>query len=104
MATINVTAREVRFDGIAASQKLLPRVAGVKGPEGQLPDAWQLRVREWHAVVERLASDFAAGRASVDPKPRACDYCHVASVCRVGDDIVVDEGTEDAAWGTDEEY
>jgi len=102
MATINVTAREVRFDGISASEKLLPRVAGVKGPEGRSEDAWQLRVREWRAVVERLARDFAAGRAPVDPLPRACDYCHVASVCRVGDGIVVDEGAEDVAPGVDD--
>jgi probable DNA repair protein len=104
MATINVTAREVRFDGISATEKLLPRVTVVKGPEGQPEDAWQLRRGEWRAVVERLARDFAAGRAVVDPMPRACDYCHVASVCRVGDDIVVDEGAEDVALGLDDDY
>jgi ATP-dependent helicase/nuclease subunit B len=103
MATINVTAREVRFDGISATEKLLPRVAGVKGLQGQSEDAWQLRVREWRTVVEQLARDFAAGRAPVDPMPRACDYCHVASVCRVGDDIVVDEGAEDGAPGMDDD-
>ncbi len=31
MATINVTAREVRFDGIANSGELLPKVKGVEG-------------------------------------------------------------------------
>ncbi len=103
MATINVTAKEIRFDGISATEKLLPKVAGVKGPEGRSEDAWQLRVHEWRAVVERLARDFAAGRAPVDPLPRACDYCHVASVCRVGDDIVVDEGAEDGAQWTDDD-
>lgn len=103
MATINVTAREVRFDGISATEKLLPRVAGVKGPEGQPGDAWQVRVREWRTLVEQLARDFAAGRAPVDPMPRACDYCHVASVCRVGDDIVLDEGAEDGAPDSDDD-
>jgi ATP-dependent helicase/nuclease subunit B len=102
MATVNVTAREVRFDGISATEKLLPKVTGVKGPEGRSEDAWQLRVHEWRAVVERLARDFAAGRAPVDPLPRACDYCHVASVCRVGDGIVVDEGAEDVASDMDD--
>lgn len=102
MATVNVTAREVRFDGISATEKLLPKVTGVKGPEGRSEDAWQLRVHEWRAVVERLARDFAAGRAPVDPLPRACDYCHVASVCRVGDGIAVDEGEEDVASDMDD--
>ena len=101
LATINVTAKEVRYDGISAAAKLLPKVAGVKAPEGRPEDPWALRVRQWHAVVERLAQDFAAGQARVDPKPRACDYCHVASVCRVGDDVVVDEGVEDEASGMD---
>jgi probable DNA repair protein len=104
MAAIHVTAREVRFDGISATEKLLPKVTGVKGPQGQSEDAWQLRVPEWRAVVERLAGDFAAGRAAVDPMPRACDYCHVASICRVGDDVVVDEGAEDVALGMDDDY
>jgi len=102
MATVNVTAREVRFDGISATAKLLPKVAAVMGPEGRSEDAWPLRVREWHAVMERLARDFAAGRAPVDPLPRACEYCHVASVCRVGDGIAVDEGAEDVALDTDD--
>lgn len=103
LATVNVTAKEVRFEGIAASARLLPKVAGVKAQEGQAEEAWPLRVREWRAVVERLARDFAAGHAPVDPKPRACDYCHVFSVCRVGDNIVVDEGAEDGAPETDDD-
>jgi RecB family exonuclease len=103
MATVNVTAKEVRFNGISATEKLLPQVACVKGPEGQPEDAWQSRVRQWRAVVERLARDFAAGRAPVDPMPRACDYCHVASVCRVGDDIAVDEGAEEGVPGMDDD-
>ena len=86
MATVNVTAREVRFDGIASSSQLLPKVRGVEGPFGtDQSDAWSLRRQEWLARVERLAVDFIAGRASVDPKPGACDYCHVASVCRIAD-------------------
>jgi ATP-dependent helicase/nuclease subunit B len=103
MATVNVTARKVGFNGISATAHLLPRVACVKGQEGQSEDAWQSRVREWLAVVNRLARDFAAGRAPVDPLPTACDYCHVASVCRVGDDIAVDEGAEDGEQGMDDD-
>ncbi|MFI4886804.1 MAG: PD-(D/E)XK nuclease family protein [Steroidobacterales bacterium] len=104
MATVNVTARDVRFDGIAASESLLPKVAGVKAADGSSPDAWASRVDEWRQVVERLAVAFAAGQAAVDPKPRACDYCRVASVCRVGDDLLAvdDETAEDGAGGMDD--
>jgi probable DNA repair protein len=86
MATVNVTAREVRFDGIANSGQLLPKVKGVEGPDGSgSGDAWQLRTREWMECIEQLANSFLAGRAIVDPKPGACDYCHAVSVCRVSD-------------------
>ena len=86
MATVNVTAREVRFDGIASSSQLLPKVRGVEPPSGEFSgDAWELRRREWLARVERLANSFLAGRADVDPKMGACDYCHAVSVCRISD-------------------
>ncbi|MDE2261421.1 MAG: PD-(D/E)XK nuclease family protein [Gammaproteobacteria bacterium] len=105
MATVNVTAREVRFDGIAASEALLPKVAGVKAAEGESQDAWPSRVQEWRRLVERLAVAFAAGQAAVDPKPRACDYCHVASVCRVGDGLMAvdEESAEDGPRTADED-
>ena len=83
MATVNVTAREVRFDGIASSSDLLPKVKGVEAPFGT--DAWPLRRQEWLARVEQLAIAFLGGKAEVDPKPGACDYCHVSSICRIAD-------------------
>lgn len=105
MATVSVTAREVRFDGIAAGEGLLPKVAAVRSPEGHAQQAWQARVREWRGLVERLAGAFAAGQAAVDPKPHACDFCHVASVCRVGDSLIADDDDtpEEGARGLDDE-
>jgi ATP-dependent helicase/nuclease subunit B len=86
MATVNVATREVRFDGIANSEHLLPKVRGVAAPDGDsAADAWQLRTRQWRECIERLASSFVEGRATVDPKLGACDYCHAVSVCRVSD-------------------
>jgi ATP-dependent helicase/nuclease subunit B len=96
MATVNVTAREVRFDGIANSAELLPKVKGVEGPFGMDPlDAWPIRRQEWLSRVEHLAADFLAGRAVVDPKPGACDYCHVASICRIADRIETNDITDE---------
>jgi len=86
MATVNVTAREVRFDGIASSAQLLPKVRGVEPPVGDASaNAWDARRIEWMACIERLAMSFLSGRAVVDPKPGACDWCHAVSVCRVSD-------------------
>jgi ATP-dependent helicase/nuclease subunit B len=92
MGTVNVTAREVRFDGIATTPELLPKLKGVEGPFGTAPDeAWPIRRKEWLTRVENLAGAFLAGRAAVDPKPGACDYCHVASICRIADQHEADE-------------
>jgi probable DNA repair protein len=105
MANVHVAAKEVRFDGIAAREELLPKVTSVKAVEGESQDPWQSRVRQWRGIVERLAGAFAGGQATVDPKPRACDFCHVAAVCRVGDSLMAvdDESLEDGArWGDDE--
>ena len=102
MATANVTAREVRFDGIANVSELLPKLRGVEGPFGTDPDAWPLRREEWLARVENLAAAFLAGRALVDPKPGACDYCHVASVCRISDRVAeVDNEVPATGFGDD---
>src|SRR6185437_15349075 len=105
MATVNITAKEVRYDGNAQSEELLPKVPGVKAEAGRSNAAWQERVREWHGLVERLAAAFAAGQALVDPKPHACDFCHLASVCRVGDTVssTDDEALEDGLRGIDDE-
>ena len=86
MATVSVTAREVRFDGVAASPSLLPKVRAVEGPSSdEETDAWAHWQREWYARVEQLAGDFVAGHASVDPRPKACEYCQVVSICRISD-------------------
>lgn len=86
LSTVHVTAAEIRFDGIARSSDLLPRVRGIDAPLETDRDAlWRQRKREWRACVARLAGEFVAGAARVDPKPGACDYCHVAGICRIAD-------------------
>jgi probable DNA repair protein len=103
MATVNVTAREVRFDGIANTSELLPKVKGVEAAFGmEESDAWAARRAEWMSRVEELAVAFVAGRAFVDPKPGACDYCHVASVCRISDRVAL-AGTDEPAVGGEDD-
>ena len=99
MATISVTAREVRFDGVAADSSLLPRVrvveavpltealsASVITPRAPALTAWAHWQREWRKRVEQLAADFVAGTAIVDPRPKACEYCQAVSICRISDE------------------
>lgn len=85
LATVNLTAREVGFHGIAARDGLLPEVETVHSAAGGA-DPWHERVEAWTAVLERLAGAFARGEAAVDPKPGACDYCHLRALCRIDDE------------------
>jgi probable DNA repair protein len=86
LATVNLTAREVGFHGIAARDGLLPQVQAVRSAAGG-GDPWGERVEAWGAVLERLAGAFARGEAPVDPKPGACDYCHLRALCRIEDEF-----------------
>ncbi len=83
LATVNLTAREVRFSGVAASGELLPRVGAARDTAGDASD-WSAQQRSWQGVVERLIQAFLSGDAPVDPAPGACDYCHITDICRIG--------------------
>jgi probable DNA repair protein len=111
MATVSVTAREVRFDGVAVDSTILPRVRGVEllapGPDAEPVPAsdvgaqrlasWKHWQREWRVRVEQLAADFVAGKAAVDPRPKACEWCQVVGICRISDEnaSAVDENIDE---------
>jgi ATP-dependent helicase/nuclease subunit B len=82
VAAAYLNADEVRWRGAAMPDSTLPlstraRVASAPWPE---------LLRHWRHVVERLAGDFAAGEAAVDPLPDACPHCTLAALCRVAAD------------------
>jgi probable DNA repair protein len=83
LATVNLTAREVRFTGVAATGDVLPRVKAL-AVTAQAGADWGTQQRIWLTLIERLIRAFLAGDAQVDPAPGACDYCHLADVCRIG--------------------
>jgi probable DNA repair protein len=82
LATVNVTAREVRFTGVAAAAGVLPKVKAL--PSGTGAPDWSAQQDSWEALIERLIQAFLEGDARVDPAPGACDYCHLANLCRIG--------------------
>lgn len=71
------TRGEVKFEGLARTEGLLP---GVKAA-----DQWEEKLAEWHGVLERLAAAFRSGDARVDPKRGAdtCANCGLTPLCRV---------------------
>jgi len=78
-----VNAREVAFRGPRALTRLLPAVRAVR-PAGAA-DAWAEQRRAWRAILTGLIRAFLAGDAAVDPRPGACDYCHVIDICRISE-------------------
>ena len=68
--------------------------AGVAQEAGALPDVpasdVATRMAEWKVVFERLAGEFAAGDARVDPKtfPATCAFCQLPALCRISAAVV----------------
>jgi len=46
---------------------------------------WSELVEQWKASLHQLAVEFMAGAATVTPQPGACDYCDLASLCRINE-------------------
>lgn len=69
---------EMKWQGLASNQTILPK------QRQKLVDL-DLRREEWNSVLTRLAEDFAAGRADVDPKSFKvnCEGCRQRLLCRV---------------------
>ena len=98
LATVNLTAREARFTGVAARADVLPRVRAIPAVTGAAAADWRAQQRAWVALIERLIRDFLAGAARVDPAPGACDYCHLTDLCRIGPYLAAEvEGQGDEA-------
>ena len=93
LATVHLTAREIVFRGVAASAQVLPGVPAVES-DGSREAPWAARVAAWQTVLERLATGFVRGEAAVDPKPGACEFCHLSALCRVGEGLGAPETDE----------
>ena len=74
----------VRFVSLGERYAIASRDAqSLSSQTGGLVDDWPDLVRYWRRILDRLATDFANGRADIDPTPTACGYCSLSSVCRL---------------------
>ncbi|MFN0318172.1 MAG: PD-(D/E)XK nuclease family protein [Burkholderiales bacterium] len=73
-------ADKVAFKGVAQDDGLLPGVSPLRDGE-----SWPAFLGAWRKSLDRLAREFLAGHAAVDPKkyPSTCQYCHIGPLCRV---------------------
>jgi len=55
---------------------------------------WDAFLQRSSARVERLAHEFAAGWAAIDPLRHACDRCKLGPMCRIREQDGIDESEE----------
>jgi ATP-dependent helicase/nuclease subunit B len=79
--------RNVGVTVVGSVAGVFPVAPGAKSnPRGNLlPQALQQQQQEWRTTLTRLAEDFVAGVAVVDPKVRrvTCRYCAQSLLCRI---------------------
>ncbi|HYE26449.1 MAG TPA: PD-(D/E)XK nuclease family protein, partial [Clostridia bacterium] len=98
-----LSAGECKFSGVAERRDILGMKSDTLKPncddgESTLSE----RVGTWERRISRLASDFLAGSASVDPRVMpghsrcTCDHCHLHSACRIAEAMPVVADEEDS--------
>lgn len=76
-----VNASECRFVAEIERQGVFRRAQQPSAMEGAASLAELMQ--RWSTRIERLAGEFAQGRAVLDPAPKACQSCHLQGLCRV---------------------
>ena len=98
------------FAGLAASEGLAPGLetwppskAGGKAVDGALIDApdWDALQAYWRTNLTKLAAEFSAGHAVVDPERDACKHCHLPMLCRIDELGGIDDEVEGDEVGND---
>lgn len=80
------TTDPVRFVALGEELGLAERES--KSLEQQtrgIATAWSELVEQWETSLHQLAVEFMAGAATVTPRPGACDYCDLSSLCRINE-------------------
>jgi probable DNA repair protein len=92
--------RNINFTVVGSLSGIFPVEPGAtNNPRANLsPEALQQQQAEWTTTLTRLAEDFRAGVAVVDPKKQneTCRYCAQALLCRIreADAFIEDENPD----------
>lgn len=81
-----ISADTIGFNGVGEDNAIAPGLSAAdKLPKIDLPATWQAILQHWEIVLARLAREFLAGFAAVDPKhpPTSCRYCELHALCRI---------------------
>lgn len=96
VAFAQVRAGDMRFVALAREADLLPRARTPGAVRAGAEADWPAQVAFWKHEIDRLATDFARGEATVDPKDSlaSCRTCNQQPLCRVHERIGAAEEDE----------
>ncbi len=79
-AIVVIRTGELSIRGLTASNIRLPDMRRMRMTE---PLEFAAQVAAWKQALEKLAAEYQAGRAEVDPKEGACEHCGLWALCRI---------------------
>ena len=88
VAFAQVRPGDMGFKGIARDNEQIPGVQAFQKLKASTPlEDWPSVLSYWQHNLQRLAEDYLAGKADVDPKKGhdTCRYCDLTSLCRVNE-------------------
>jgi len=85
VAFAQVRIDAMKFKGIAANDVGIDGIKAIaQYKDEHIPPTWQALLEEWQHVMQKLATDFHSGVATVDPAyDTTCVYCELQSLCRI---------------------
>ncbi len=92
-----IRAGEMAFKGIASDENCAPGIASfIKLSQTGDSSDWSAVIDGWKQILEKLAADFIAGQAEVNPKqyPTTCTYCALQPLCRINEQMACQSGGE----------
>ena len=99
IAAVHLRSSGIHWRGAAAEAVIFP---GLSTRRGSAPP-WSELLPYARRIVEALARDFSAGAAAVAPRPKACERCHLAGLCRIESERLALEETAVEPPGVDDE-
>lgn len=90
------------YDGIGISSEIHPGIA-LEEKKNLATTDWNTLKRGWEQSLQALAQEYLDGYVAVAPlKKTTCNYCHLPSLCRIGElkhKLLSDEFAEDTDQG-----
>ncbi len=89
MAFAQLRTSELRFKGVTVEGVTLPGCTSLNKVKTAASSDWSEQIKQWQQELNRLANDFMAGNANVDPKNQhqTCQHCQLKALCRVGENL-----------------